>query len=89
MVTGHKPLVKVFGDRDLNEIQNTHIFRLKLRTLLFEVHYMPGKTSLAADAKSRYPTLTNEVNLHNDDLTDKSHLIASLSNEVWHSRAIT
>ena len=47
---------------------------------LFEVHYMPGKTNLAADAASRYPSLINEMNSHDSDLTDESLLIASLSN---------
>ena len=91
VVTNHKPLVKVFGDRTLNEIQNTRIFRLKQRTLpwLFEVHYMPGKTNLAADAASRYPTLTNEINLDDGDFSNESLLIASLSNEVCRSMAIT
>ena len=28
IVTDHKPLVKIFGDRALNEIKNTRIFRL-------------------------------------------------------------
>ena len=50
---------------------------------------MPGKTNLAADAASRYPTLTNEINLDDGDLTDESLLIASLSNEVCRSMAIT
>ena len=79
VVTDHKPLVKIFGDRTLNEIQNTRIFRLKQRTLpwLFQVHYMPGKTNLAADAASRYPSLINEVISHDSDLTDESLLIAS------------
>ena len=90
--TDHKPLVRIFGDCSLNKIQNTCIFRLKQRTLLwlFEVHYMPGKTNLAVDAASRYPTLTNEVNSHDRDLTDESLLIASLSNKVivCHSIAI-
>ena len=64
VVTNYKPLVKIFGDRTLNKIQNTCIFRLKQRMLpwLFQVHYMPGKTNLAADAASRYPSLINEVN---------------------------
>ena len=66
VVKDHKPLVN---------------FRLKQYTL-FEVHYMPGKTNLAADSASRYQTLTNEVNSHDSGLTDKSLLIASLHNKV-------
>ena len=86
VVTDHKPLVKIFGDRSLNKIQNTHIFRFKHHTLpwLFEVHYMPGKTNLAAVAASRYPTLSNEMNSHDSDLTDESFLISLFSNEVLH-----
>ena len=57
VVTDHKPLVKVFGDRTLDEITNTRLFRLKQRTLQwrFKIAYKPGKTNLAADATSRHP----------------------------------
>ena len=33
VVTDHKPLTKLFGDRTLDEISNTRLFRLKQRTL--------------------------------------------------------
>ena len=74
VVTDHKPLIKIFGDRALNEIQITRIFRLKQRTLpwLFEVQYMPGKTNLAA---SRYPTLSSVINSHEGDLTNNHFLL--------------
>ena len=54
VLTDHKPQVKIYGDRALNKIQNTRIFRLKQRTLswLFEVNYMPRKKHLVADATS-------------------------------------
>ena len=60
VVTDHKPLTKVFGDRTLDEITNTRLFRLKQRTLpwRFDIAYLPGKTNLAADATSRHPTST-------------------------------
>jgi hypothetical protein len=32
VVTDHKPLVKIFGDRTLDEITNSRLFRLKQRT---------------------------------------------------------
>ena len=63
VVTDHKPLVKIFGDRTLDEISNTRLFRLKQRTLpwYFEVTYLPGKTNHAADATSRHPSPLTEI----------------------------
>ena len=45
VVTDHKPLTKIFGDRTLDEISNTRLFRLKQRTLPwhFRIAHMPGK----------------------------------------------
>ena len=58
VVTDHKPLVKILGDRTLDEITNSRIFRLKQRTMpwYFEVAHLPGKTNSAADATSRHPS---------------------------------
>ena len=58
VVTDHKPLVKIFGDRTLDEITNTRLFRLKQRSLpwSFKIIHLPGKTNWAADATSRYPS---------------------------------
>ena len=58
VVTDHKSLVKILGDRTLDEITNTRLFRLKQRTLpwRFEIEHMPGNTNKAADATSRYPS---------------------------------
>ena len=63
VVTDHKPLTKIFGDRTLDEISNTRLFRLKQRTLPwhFRVKHLPGKTNLAADATSRFPAIGSEV----------------------------
>ena len=57
VVTDHKPLVKILGDRTLDEITNTRLFRLKQRTLLwrFEIFHLPGVSNCAADAASRHP----------------------------------
>ena len=49
--------MKLLGDRTLDEISNTRLFRLKQRTLLwrFTIKHLPGKNNCAADATSRHP----------------------------------
>lgn len=63
IVTDHKPLVKILGDRTLDEITNTRLFRLKQRTLpwRFDIIHLPGKTNFAADAASRYPSPSGSI----------------------------
>ena len=57
VVTDHKPLNKILGDRTLDEILNTRLFRLNQRTLpwRFDIVHMPGKSNKTADATSRHP----------------------------------
>ena len=56
VVTDHKPLTKIFGDRTLDDISNTRLFRLKQRTSMrrFDIAHLPGSTNTAADAASRH-----------------------------------
>ena len=58
IVTDHKPLTKIFGDRTLDEISNPRLFRLKQRTLpwRFEIRHLPGRSNHDADAASRNPS---------------------------------
>ena len=58
--TDHEPLVKVLGDRRLDEILNPRLLRLKRRTLLwkFTIEYKPGEQIKFADATSRHPINT-------------------------------
>ncbi|KAK5915526.1 hypothetical protein CesoFtcFv8_001108 [Champsocephalus esox] len=64
VVTDHKPLVKIFGDRTLDEITNSRLFRLKQRTLpwRFDIVHLPGKSNYAADATSRHPSPSGSAN---------------------------
>ena len=64
VITDHKPLVKIFGDRTLEEITNSRLFRLKQRTLpwRFDIKHLPGKTNHAADATSRHPSPSGSEN---------------------------
>ena len=59
IVTDHRPLTKLLGDRALSDVVNPRLFRLKERTLQyrFQVKYLPGKRNAAADFLSRYPAL--------------------------------
>uniref|UniRef100_A0A0P4VNI8 Reverse transcriptase n=1 Tax=Scylla olivacea TaxID=85551 RepID=A0A0P4VNI8_SCYOL len=58
-ITDHKALTKIFGDKELKDIQNLRILNIKEKTLMynFRVKYIKGKTNCAADALSRYPAL--------------------------------
>ena len=84
VATDHKPLVKIFGDRTLDEIKNTRLFRLKQRTLpwRFIIEHLPGITNLAADAASRYPNPASSV-AHITVADQSEHLmLAAISNEA-------
>ena len=54
----HKPLLKVFGDRSLNDISNARLRNLKEKTLRyrFTMIHIPGVKHKAADTLSRHPT---------------------------------
>ena len=84
VITDHKPLVKIFGDRTLDEIHNTRLFRLKQRTLpwRFRVEHLPGKTNVAADAASRYPAMDADVSTLT--IADQSEVLmtAAISKET-------
>ena len=97
VVTDHKPLVKILGDRTLDEISNTRIFRLKQRTLpwSFDIAHVPGKTNSAADATSRHPSPANEFaelriqSFHSEMDDAESAMAASLRHETHDIIAIS
>ena len=88
LITDHKPLVKVFGDRTLDEIQNMRLFKLKEKTLpwRFDIIHRPGKTHFAADATSRNPVGDAE----DDDLMcSEIAMIGSMSESFNKVQAVT
>ena len=89
VVTDHKPLVKILGDRTLDEIRNTRLFRLKQRTLpwFFRIAHLPGKTNLAADAASRYPATTEVEPEGNDEI--EPAICAAIRRETEDVAALT
>lgn len=60
----HRPLVKIFGDRSLDQISNTRLRNLKERTLRyrFKMIHIPGVKNKTPDALSRYPSGTPTPN---------------------------
>ena len=51
--------MKNFGDKELKDITNPRILRLKEKTLMFafDIKYLQGVTNCDADTLSRYPVL--------------------------------
>ena len=96
VVTDHKPLVKIFGDRTLDEISNSRLFRLKQRTLpwRFDIVHRPGKSNQAADAASRHPAPARSESCHSlgtpsePDLVE-SALVASIRDDATALSAIS
>ena len=84
VVTDHKPLAKIFGDRTLDEIPNTRLFRLKQRTLpwSFRIAYLPGKTNHAADATSRNPSPCTETSILPEEDYYEGVLVAAITREA-------
>ena len=80
IVVDHKPLVKIFGDRFLDEIDNTRLFRLKQKTLRwkFDIHWRPGKSNHFSDAVSRHPSDEHRPEDTNTDTNGFISLINSI-----------
>ena len=70
----HKPLLKLLGDRSLENIPNARLRNLKEKTLRyrFQMMYVPGAKHRAADAVSRHPTGDPETVVLIDDVASIS-----------------
>ena len=78
----HKPLLKVFSDRSLENITNPRLFNLKEKTLQyrFTMMHVPGVRHAAADAVSRNPTSESEHLQLPDDIAGITpvHYVAAI-----------
>ena len=94
VVTDHAPLVKLLGDRRLDEINNPRLFRLKQRTLMwrFDIEYQPGKLNYASDALSRYPNEyaeTASLSMLSPQDFEEESIVASIGNDLKNLFAVT
>ena len=73
----HKPLLKLFGDRCLEDIPNPRLRNLKEKTLRyrFRMVYIPGARNQTSDALSRHPSGSRAPpQLHlPDDIPNPNH----------------
>ena len=77
LIVDHKSLLKIFGGRRLDEIDNPRLFRLKWKTLRgrFDIEYRAGKLNSFADAVSIHPIQNAEIaslSMHWDDMEEAS-----------------
>ena len=72
VITDHKPLTKIFGDRTLDEITNSRLFSFKQQALPwhFEIEHMPGCRNFFSDAASRNPTNPPDEEDDDDNIDD-------------------
>ena len=68
----HKPLLKIFSDRALEDIPNARLRNIKEKTLRyrFQIVHIPGVRHKAADALSRHPTGPPTKLVLPDDIPD-------------------
>jgi len=61
VATDHKPLTKILNAKPLDAIENPRLLRIKEKTMLYDykIVHVPGKSHMAPDAASRYPTKSN------------------------------
>lgn len=76
----HKPLVRIFNNRDLHEIKNPRLLRIKEKTLMykFRIVSIPGSNNSGADALSRISPPTDLSTILQDDSIEQSVTAASI-----------
>ncbi|MEW8309573.1 MAG: DDE-type integrase/transposase/recombinase [Candidatus Thiodiazotropha endolucinida] len=79
----HKPLLKLFGDRSLENISNARLRNLKEKTLRyrFRMIHIPGAKHRATDSISRHPTGNPEKLVLTDDIAHIEQPLADISGQ--------
>ena len=87
VATDHKPLLKILGDRKLEDIDNPRLLKLKEKTLRwqFQIQHAPGKIHVGPDTLSRKDVTACLVNIFHSSYTetwDTEELESRLEAEV-------
>ena len=87
VATDHKPLLKILGDRKLEDVDNPRLLKLKEKTLRwqFQIQHVPGKIHVGPDTLSRKDVAACMVQIFsgtNTDTWDTEELESGLEAEV-------
>ena len=86
VATDHKPLLKILGDRKLEDMSNPRLLKLKEKTLrwIFNVIHVPGIRNCGPDYLSRKETRVAMVEMFSEtDETDNIHQATTVELEAW------
>lgn len=80
VITDHRLLVKLLGDRELRDVTNPRLFVLKEKTLhyRFQIKYLPGKRNSAADFLSRHPALCAPPDATNEEQSNNVEVMVAV-----------
>ena len=83
--TDHKPLLKIFSDRSLNDIPNTRLRDLKEKTLPFKfsITHIPGLKNIIPNVFSRYPVGKAPCDTEDDDTNEIMSIGSTLQAITW------
>ena len=67
----HKPLIKIFSDKAMEDIKNLRLFSLKERFLMyrFQIKHLLGKLNVTLDCTSKHPITSGQTRAIEGDST--------------------